>query len=1024
MKAFLVVFLIFGLRAAGLAQSTDGDITGQTTDMEYAPLAQVKLTVRNIGTGVTRTVVSGPDGRYRLTALPIGTYELTAQRDGFKVTQLKGILLTVGLELQRDVVLTIGGVDQTLHVAAEAEQVDTASNEVGAAIIQRDQVDNLPIAGRQATQLALLLPTTTTDTTRSQRPDANVGFGSQNVAATNYLVDGLTNMISGAGDPRDNIQQAAVEEFKVIISQAPPEYGGRSGGVVTLVTKSGTNNLHGEAFEFFRNHDINRVDFYTQRQHDFDSSLYPIAPFSRNQYGFAVGGPVIKDKLHFFGTFERLDDKEYFTVAPGGTAPPTSAVNGQQVHDYGTQEGSYRDGSLQNSILIRADGQINSKNTAFLRFFDQWPSVFYCLGCSGGNSSNFSSGDTAVPGWTWAGGETWVISPTIVNQFGTQVAQDWQTSSPSHFYAPSKSILANANAILNYPADIPAGIVPAAGASTQFSFPNFKWGFNPGTQFHPFYQEAYDTLTITRGHHTFKIGGDVLNQPRKTQAVGNPLGAWTFTNDIYFNPTDPNFNWASLINAVPSKFTLSYPTIPYINYNLESAAYAQDEWRVLPNLILNLGVRYDLQTKVWVNNLRASLYPSPGLPSFVHFGGHGVYNNVAPRIGFAYDPFKNGKTVIRGGYGIVYTMNSNNIYGSEVSTLRQTSITVTKPKSFPDPFSGKGFQSYLSSTPPSVTVNDNKVTNPPVYTYSLGGTRELGNHFALIVDAFYSKMTKFQINNNVNAPYESAPGVLTNSTSPVRPNTAYTNITDVQPLGNYEYKALAIRLDKRYSSHYQFTTSYTLAKQRDNYNGSGSFTDVYYPNEDHGAAAADRRNSLVLSGSTNLPYKVTVGSIYTLRSALPFSAITGSDNNGDGNTTDYVPGTTKNLHNRANLLREVNAWRATQTTSVTIAGVKTTVPLGAIAASQLQSNFYNQLDLHINKNINFGKDYSIQLIGQLFNVLGTDNFGGVGSSQQTIASGLSAKSQYAAYASSTSSFGTISSALPRQQGELAVRFVF
>ncbi len=212
------------------AQSTDGAIAGATTDTQGAGVPGVSITVRNSDTGATRAILSGADGQYRVTALPTGNYELVAQHDGFAKVQVKGIVLTVGLEFDRNLVLNAGGVEQTVNVSAQQTAVDTTSNEVGAAVITAEQVDNLPIAGRQATQLSLLLPTTSTDTTRAQRPDANVGFGSQNVAATNYLVDGLTNMISGAGDPRDNIQQASIQEFKVIISQAPAEYGGRSGG--------------------------------------------------------------------------------------------------------------------------------------------------------------------------------------------------------------------------------------------------------------------------------------------------------------------------------------------------------------------------------------------------------------------------------------------------------------------------------------------------------------------------------------------------------------------------------------------------------------------------------------------------------------------------------------------------------------------------------------------------------------------------------------------------------------------------
>ena len=991
MTAALTIALILGtiwLPRIANAQATDGSISGVVTDAGGAALSGVTITARNTETGTSRTVITDPDGRYRLAAVPTGTYDLLAQRDGFARTDVKGIVLTVGQEFERNLALKVGGVDQTVSVSAQQPLVDTTSNEVGAAIISQDEVDNLPIPGRQATQLSLLLPTTGTDTTRAQRPDANVGLGDQNVAATNYLVDGLTNMISGAGDPRDNIQQASVQEFQVIISQAPAEYGGRSGGVVTLVTKSGTNNIHGEGFEFFRNHYINRVDYYTQLQHDSDPRLYPIEPFNRNQFGGAIGGPILKDRLHYFGSYERLNDQEYFTVAPGGTAAPTSVVNGQTVLDYGSQQGSFRTGSLQNSYFGRIDWQINPQHTAFIHFFKQTPSVFYCLGCTGGNSSNYSTGDTAVPGWTWAAGETWLISPRVVNQFGAQVAQDWQTSKPSHFYTPAQSVLDNANFIEQIAGDLPAGIGIAPGSSTSFTFPSFKWGFYPSIQFHPFYQEAFDTISISRRNHTFKFGSDVLSQPRKLQAADTPLGAWTFSNDIYFNPTDPNFNWASLANAKPTKFTTTFPTIPYVNYNIESGLYAEDEWKVRSNVTLNVGVRYDLQTKVWLNNLHASLYPAPGLPSFVKFGGHGAYGNIAPRVGFIWDPKGDGKTVFRGGYGIVYTMNSNNVYGEgETVTLRQTSISAKNP-SFPDPYNGKGYLHYLSTSAPSITVDANQVSNPPVYTYSLGGTRQIQPNLALIVDAFYSKMTKFQITEEINKP---------DPVTGLRSDPTYDLINQVTSDGNFEYKALAVRLEKRYSHHIEYTASYTLAKQRDNYSNIGTRTNIYEPNLDQGQAAADRRNMLVLSSYTQLPWGITLGGIYTVRSSLPLVAQTGIANS-DNLTTDYVPGTTKNLHSIGTLLAEVNNWRVN------------TEGLNAIPRSQIQSSFYNQLDMHVNKNIQLSERYRLQLIGQLFNVFGTDNFGGVGSTQQANAS--------------SASFGTISSALPRQQGELAARFIF
>lgn len=1010
-----ILFLAVAVIHPAYGQTTDGVIDGVVTDSQGGALSGAKIALRNIENGTSRAILTDQEGRYRLNAVPAGTYNLRAEHDGFAPTEVKDLTITVGFEAQRDFALNTGSVDQTITVSSAPPLIDATSPEAGEAIISQEQINALPIAGRQATQLSLLLPGTGTDSTRSQRPDANVGLGSANVADTNYLVDGLTNMISGAGDPRDNIQEASIQEFKVILSQAPPEYGGRSGGVVSLVTKGGTNQFHGEAFEFFRGHQINRADYYTQTLHDQAPDTYPIPPFTRNQFGGAIGGPIIKDRLHFFASFERLDDREFFTVAPGGTG---STVAQQAIQkDYSSLAGSFRTGSVLNSYFGRLDWQISPSHSAFLRFFEQNPNLYYCNGCNGSTAA-FSTGDGGVQGWTWAAGETWIISPKTVNQFLAQVAQSYQTSLPPKYETPSQAILTGSQIPTS---SLPPGTTLLAGGSTIFKFPSITWGFYPGTQFHAFYQELNDTLTVTHGGHTFKFGGDILNQPRKTQAASQPLGTWTFKNDAAFSPNDSSFNWNGLkTSAVPIKFTATYPTIPYQNQNLESAVFAQDEWKAFSNLTLSLGIRYDLQTKVWNNNLYAGLYPV-ALP-YVHFGHHGVYDNFAPRIGLAWDVANNQKTIVRAGFGIVYTMNSNNIYGGEVTTLRQSSISVSNPagiSSFPDPYNGLGYQAYVSTAAPNISINDDRVSNPPVDTGTVGVTRQINKDTALIVDGIYSKMTKIQISANINAPAESSSGVA--ATPAVRPLPAFNQISQVSSYGAYGYQAVLARLEKRYSHHYQYTVSYTLARQRDNYgNYSGSTsatgprTDYYHPEFDKGWASGDRRNTFVLSGSTKVPFGITVGGIYTLRSALPLSATTGADNNGDGAVTDYVPGTPKALHDKAKMLQLVNAWRATQasTTSGYLTCNGVTQCLAPISGSQIQSSRYNQLDARASKDFKFGDRYDLQLVGQLFNVFGTDNFGGVGVSQNTNASGVS------------SSFGQITSALPRQQGELAIRFLF
>jgi hypothetical protein len=399
----------------------------------------------------------------------------------------------------------------------------------------------------------------------------------------------------------------------------------------------------------------------------------------------------------------------------------------------------------------------------------------------------------------------------------------------------------------------------------------------------------------------------------------------------------------------------------------------------------------------------------------VQFGGHGDYHNFGPRTGFAWSPLRSTNTVVRGGFGIVYSENLDNAFEGEVTTLRQTSITINSSKTAPivflNPLNGKSFSSYASTQPPNISVNANNIVNPPVYTTSLGASQQLKPDLALHVDGIYSYFTHLPVSEEVNA----VPNPAINT---VRPLPTWGQISQSTPVGTFGYRALYVRLDKRFSHRYQYVISYTLSKQR----GVSSITDYYRPWLDEGNASVDRRNMLVGSGTVRLPFGVTFGGIYTLRSSMPFNALAGSATLADGvtylnrdgsssyyiPTTNGVPGVPKNVHHVSELLPSVNAWRASwNAAKATPANPN---PYPAIPASQIQNTFYNQFDARISKEFAIRERFRLEAIAHVFNVFGTDNFGGPGASEVTN--------------SLSSTFGEMSAALPRQQGELAVRFVF
>ena len=952
--ASIVIVILLACAGGSHAQGTGAAITGTLKDAQGGVLPGVSLNVRNVDTGTLRETVSDADGRYRLAGLQPGHYELKADLPGFSAVDVKDITLTIGLEFQRDLTLTVQNLQESVTVTGETPIVETTQTKVGATVTQQ-QIDLLPIEGRSAPTLSLLMPGTSTDNVRAKRPNANVGSGGMGVNATNYLVDGMSNMISRAGDARDNIPQAAIQEFNVIISQAPAEYGGRSGGVVSVQTKSGTNRFGGEGFEYFRHKDLNRLDEFQQLAHDTTGTPKP--NYRRDQSGVAFGGPIVKDRLHFFFTAEHTDEKTYFTVATG------------KPQFYSSQEGTFLGGYGATGYFGRVDLQINPSQNLFFRYFKQRSTTF-SDGC-GGTKSSFSCGNTGVPGFTDLASHTWVISPKVLNEFTAMYAESFNLS-----------VLTSAA-----PAQFNTGNLYNDG-SQVFTFPSFSWGFKPGTQFKSYYRWARETMSVSAGNHNFKFGGGAAILPTIMSGAQN-TGTWTFGSDQLFNPGGPGFNISQLTNA--TQFTATFPRVPFNNISHTYESFLQDEWKPVHGLTLNLGVRYDRQTKIWNEDFDMSRYPKV-LP-YVVFAGRGDNNNLAPRLGFAWDVLNNQRAVVRGGYGIVYTNIQNGWFDGEETALLQSSVTIRNP-SYPDPFQGRDPASFVSTAPPNITIAANNNVNPPARTFSGGFSQQVAANVSINIDTIFTKSTDFPVAVQIN---EADP------ITKVVPLAAWGHIAQIQPAGTFDYKALLVRFDKRFSHRTQYTLSYTLGKQDNDYSGGaggtsgGTRTDNLHPDYDQGPSNNDRRQNFVASGAVLLPHEVNLGVVWTLRSTLPFSALAGKDLNNDGANTDYVPGTTRDQGNRGLDLALVNAWRATNA-------------LAPIAAAQIDSTRYNRFDIRVAKSVALGTGRRVELIGQVFNVFGTDNLGGIGTTYVTNAL--------------SDSFGKVLTALPRQQGELALRFVF
>jgi len=299
--AALVLAVQLGHADPVRAQAASAAISGTIADAQGGVLPGVTVTVTNAESGTVRTSVSEADGKYRVAGLNPGRYNITAELTGFQTTAVKDVTLQVGQDYSRDFQLSLSTLQESVTVTGEAPIVE-ATKTVVTTVITQEQIATLPVQDRTALSLSLLLPGTSVDVTRPKRNAANIGAG-VTTSGTTYLVDGLSNAVAKSGEQRHDIPEAAIREFSVNTTQVPAQYGQRSGGVVNIVTKSGTNDLHGELFEFFRNQKMTKNDIFTQQQIDAGRAD---PRYKRNQYGFALGGPVIKNSLWGFGSFRYL----------------------------------------------------------------------------------------------------------------------------------------------------------------------------------------------------------------------------------------------------------------------------------------------------------------------------------------------------------------------------------------------------------------------------------------------------------------------------------------------------------------------------------------------------------------------------------------------------------------------------------------------------------------------------------------------------------------------------------------------
>jgi hypothetical protein len=464
----------------------------------------------------------------------------------------------------------------------------------------------------------------------------------------------------------------------------------------------------------------------------------------------------------------------------------------------------------------------------------------------------------------------------------------------------------------------------------------------------------------------------------------NVRGTFTFGTDQPFNPKDPA-SIAAL--TTPILFTATIPAITTSVPTWELGFFAMDDWRVRPGLTLNLGLRYDREPGSANQDLRLSSFPQP-IPFIGDPSKRGSTKDFGPRIGIAWDPFHNGRNVFKAGFGIYYNNIQTLLNFNENRNLTECNIIISNP-SYPDPFNGQSPTSFCSNAPPNVTVLSQNYRNPYSEQFNIGYSHQFTNDFAVVVSGVYQHFLHDFRLFDLNFP---------DPVTALRPLTAWGAILQQQSTAQAKYKALFVQADKRFSHRFRFTAAYTLSFARDN-DPQLPVTNYADTNQDWGPSNVDRRNVIVTSGTVELPWKLTLGAIWTAKSSTPFSALAATFD-ADG-TQQYVPGTSRNQGNRNLGLTAVNAYRAG-------------LGLSPVTASSINKNPYDSFDVHLSRSFFVKEQRHLEVIAQVFNLFGHQNLLGVSAGG----------SGYVTNAAAPTGFGTINAASNLQQAELAGRFVF
>jgi hypothetical protein len=949
------------LTSAGLASAqATSTISGRVLDQGDAVLPGVTVTVTNQNTGVARTTVSNAEGVYFLPGLEPGVYTVQTELTGFQTSMRQDVNLGVNATISIDFTLALAGLNEAVTVTGATPLIEVTQSKV-ASSIEATELQSLPLSTRNVSGMLALLPGAVQiePTHRSKTNVGTVSYGGS--SGTNVIpsVDGADNRDNQFGGPLLAYSTEAIEQFQLATSQFNAADGRTGGAALTMVTKSGTNVLRGSAFGFGRSDNMTAKDFFTAEANRSKT------PYSRQQFGGSAGGPILRNRAFFFGAVERIREDSELAV-------PANLFNEKQLLVNAQASGLIPQGFVNpnnptsvaqpSRVLLttaKVNVQLTNQHAAMLRFAgheDYKGAATFIT-----QNDNREPENTDLSMWSMVGQHNWVIGNSALNQITAQVNSLKRLSD-------TVSVITGEHFMRDYPN------VPLFPLRLAFPGVHTGAGGQAGSITDTQLMQVKDEVSLQTGTHALKFGVNYNYLKNIGLLNGNALyGILTFFDD------------PSVILNNPGRYPQGFQT-PGIVQQWEQAnpdladslldahqiaTWFQDDWRVTPQLTLNLGVRYDVDVNFYhqsetQNNATRLVLEALGSPYARQ--PKTPFGSVSPRFGVAYDLTGDGRHVLRGGAGIYY--DQFNINGGNVSdifsqnkrplnvlaTLTNTAIGVGQLSDFRfgiDPLPAPPGRSNTLPLGARGEWLDPDITNPRSYQGHIGYAHQLSDSTSVSVDYTHMEGRNELRTLNIN-PIVNGRRVLADDFQRVFGNPNYlSDVRILSSINKSRYDALTFKAQRRLArvtlqAHYTLAGAFAYGGSSGARGAAPPPMDSFEPfaEDEWGPTLYDERHRVVVMGVFELPYGLQVSPVFQAASARPYNLLAGSDLNRDGNNS--ANGGDRWVDPATGQQVSINAGR----------GDNTVV-----------------FDMRTTKFFNLGGEKRIGLFAEFFNLFNTANFG-------------------------------------------------